>query len=148
MLKTLIRSFLLLFEVEVTSVVWRRRPGSKSWLVTTRCGGRGRVGRVLPSSASVATTFLGAPLPPAARRAHNAPQLPPVDLRPRNCAHTHSSGTSQPLLHPFTECGDLLLVICDEDFRGGSLVLLCGGQRQSSWWWEGRAAGGEIVKLF
>ena len=37
MLKTLIRSFLLLFEVEVTtSVVWRRRPGSnnrQSWVL-------------------------------------------------------------------------------------------------------------------
>ena len=51
-------------------------------------------------------------------------------------------------LHPFTQCGDPLVVICDEDFRGGSRVLLRGSQSQSSWWWEGRAAGGEIVKLF
>ena len=36
---------------------------------------------------------------------------------------------------------------CDEDFRGGSLVLLCGSQSQGSWRWEGWAAGGEIVKL-
>ena len=38
-------------------------------------------------------------------------------------------------------------MIGDEDSRGGGRVLRRGDQRQGSWRWEGRAAGGEIVKL-
>ena len=38
-------------------------------------------------------------------------------------------------------------MIGDEDSRGGGRVLRRGDQRQGSWRREGRAAGGEIVKL-
>ena len=64
---------------------------------TTRCG-RGRVDVVeyIAIQCQCAGTFLGAA---AGRRAHNAPQLPAVDLRPRNCAHTHSAGTIFTLSH-------------------------------------------------
>ena len=87
---------------------------------------------------AVQPTFLGA----ARRAALNA--LPAaVDHRPRNCAHT---GTILPLQPFYADAGDCL-VTCDEDFCGGSRVLLRGGQSQGSWRWEGRAAGGEIVKL-
>ena len=79
----------ILFEVEVTSVVWRRRPGSRvGWFYYEALG---RVVLLPPAGAPHLSRRH------SLRRAHNAPPAA-VDRRPRNCAHTHTGANLSHIL--------------------------------------------------